>query len=266
MIQACRDADHPHQGRRGNDSAGSVRDGYRLFGVVRAEDARPCRGLQDRGTLRLGAADRPPSQVPTERYRGPQAGLANLSHQSSQRSLGDNSSTRTARAATFGDSRRQLLGLKMRVRRSVFAAWGTPQNNGRLPERTFLERLAEMSELITLVATHAFTLMRSGSAGGKGSVEATKNDTSKNLQYIRQFWRRDSDQSIDAPEECRRDLVAPRPRCRIKPTDLVGMASSQTSIRRSLIAVITHQRPHLVFAPRGSFRGSRFNRPIHSGV
>ncbi len=272
MFRVSRDADHTHRGLRGNDSAGPLQVGCCSFRVVMPADARPCRGLQDRGTQRLGspccwASDRCHSgRVPRDGHHGPQAGLASLSHQSSQRSIGDNLSTRVDRTATFGDSRRQLLGLKMRVGCSVFAGWGTPRIGGCPLEVAVITRLADRGQQVILAATHAFTLMQSGSADGKGSVEATKNDTSQNPQYSRQFWRGHSSWLIDSPEECRRDLVAPRPRCRTKATGLVAMASSQTSSRRSLVAVTTHQRPHSVFAPERPFRGSRFIRPIHSGV
>ena len=259
MLQVLRDADHPYQGLKGNDSAGSLRDGYRLFGVARAEDARPCRGLQDRGTQRVGSPCRCPSdccpsdrchsvRVPTEGYRGPETGPASLSHQSSRRSIGDNSSTRTARAATFGDSRRQVLGHQTRVGGSLFADWDTPPVDGTPLKVSVIKRLAENDEAVAGEVTHVRVLMRSGAAGGKGPVEATKNDTSQNLQYIRQFWRGRSSWLIDSSSGvCRLELmdrsVCGHGRAKFLPATTL----SPISTRRRLIAVRARERLHRAF-------------------
>lgn len=251
MFQVSRDADHPHQGLKVNHSAGPLQVGCCLLGAARSEDARPCRGLQNRGTHIHDTPGRGASgcgvqrKITNRRTEGP----ASLSHKSPQRSIGDNLSMRAARQATFGDSGRQILGLQMRVGCGAFAGWGKPRCKGCSLEAPFITRLAEMGEPITLTATHAFMLMQSGSAGEKMPVITTKNDKSQNPQYSHQFRAGHASWLIDSSEEGRREVVAPRLRCRIKG-----------------IGVTTNERLHPVFDPEGPFRGSRFLRPIHSGV
>ncbi len=261
MFRVFRDADHTHRGLRVNHTAAPLQVGCCSFGVVMPADARPCRGLQDRGTQRLGTPDRRPSGrvatggVPRDDHRGPKAGLASLSHKSPQRSIGDNLSTRTARAATFGDGRRQILGLKMRVGCSFFTDWGMPPLDGTPLKACFIKRLAENDEAVAGDATHVRVLMRSGSAGGKGSVEATKNDTSQNPQYSRRFWRGRSSWLIDSSSAvCRLELVDRSVCGPGRAKFLTATTSSPISSWRQLVAVRASERLHRAFPAQLAIR------------
>lgn len=190
MLQISRDAGDFHPGPRVKHSTGQVQVRCGLPGFGRSEDAQLCRGLQNRGTQGRGKPDRgPSSRVLGDEYRGVRFRLACLSHQSSQRSIGDNLSTQTVRKETFGDSRRQVSSPQIRADCGVFLGRRTPRPVGSLLEMSFLKRLADIGERIVAIVTHVCVLMCSGLGRGKASVETTKNDTSQNLQYIRRIRR-----------------------------------------------------------------------------
>ncbi len=130
MLQDLRDADQAVRRLKGCRSIGGLQDGCRLLGMVRPVDARHCRGLQDRGTPNRRSSGCGPRQD----HRGPRAGLASLSNKSSQRSLGDSLAIGAARKATFGDTRRQLLGLQVGTGSCVVPERQWPSLRCDLPE------------------------------------------------------------------------------------------------------------------------------------
>lgn len=106
MFQVSRDAAPAIRGLRVHNSAGHLQDGCCSLGMVLPAGARTCQGLQDRQTRGRGSAGR----VLSGDQRGRRDGPVGLSNKSSQWSLGDSLATAANRTATFGDTRRQLLG------------------------------------------------------------------------------------------------------------------------------------------------------------
>ena len=186
MIQGSRDADHALCGLRLNRTAGRVQDGCRLFGAVRPAGARPCRGLQDRGTQCRGAAV--PS-FPGEDHCGRREELVGP-YQISHWSSGDSLAAAAGWAATFGDGRRQLLGVQMPVGSRVRQGWRGPVLFDDPSEDTHEKRLMTSSHQTAAGATHTRSLMRSGFSGGKVSGNTTKNDTIQDSPDLQAFLKR----------------------------------------------------------------------------
>lgn len=94
-----------------------------------------------------------------------------------KRALGDSFAAGAPRTATFGDSRRQNLGLPTEARGGVLRGRQPRAVPGDLPKATTGERLMANCGQATVGATHANTLMGSGSRSWKGSETTTKSDT-----------------------------------------------------------------------------------------
>ncbi len=188
MIQGSRDADHALCGLRLNRTAGRVQDGCRLLGAVRPAGARPCRGFQDRGTQCRGAAV--PS-FPGEDHCGRREGLVGP-YQMSHWSSGDSLAAAAGWAATFGDGRRQLLGVQMPVGSRARQGWQGPARFDDPSEDTHEKRLMTSSHQTAAGTTHTRSLMRSGFPGGKVSGNTTENDTIQNSPDLHAFLKRSS--------------------------------------------------------------------------
>ena len=93
-----------------------------------------------------------------------------------QRHLGDRSATGAGRTATFGDHRRQNLGLQMETGSRVLESWQRSAMREGCSEVLFGERLMAISRHAEATVTHVCRLMGLGSTGRKGSETTTKND------------------------------------------------------------------------------------------
>ena len=209
MFQGSSDANRLIRRLKGNDSAGRLQDGSCSLGMVLPAVARPCRGLQDLQTRDHG----PTARISREAQRGRRDGLVNLSNKSSQWSPSDSLATEAKRKATFGDTRRQLLGPRVGVGRRDLPGrrWSTLQCD--LLESKHAERFTSIETQSPAIEMHIRARMESGSATWKPSKTTTKNDNMKNQINIRTFWSGPSGWVTDSPAECGSDSVFVQVHC-----------------------------------------------------
>ncbi len=238
--------ERPH-GLTAQHSAGCLRDGCCSYESVRPQDAPLCRGLQDRGALGHHVPGR---GVPVKITEGKGRDWP-TPRKLSQRSKGDSSATGAERKATFGDTRRQLLGLRMGVGDGVSKCRRHATPAGDQAEDILTLRLTATIGEATATAAHNHALMDVEFQTGKGSIEATKNDKMQNPLDIRSFWRGHPIRITDSPEGRHRELVARVPHLG-QVTLVVATVLPQTSSTRPMVAVTINERlPPPTSARRG---------------
>ncbi len=209
MFQVSRDADQAIRGLRVNHSAGQLQDDCCSLGMLPPAGGRPCRGLQDRQTRARGLTDR----VSREAQRGRRDEPVSPSNKSSQWSLGDSLATGANSQATFGDTRRQLLGLQVGAGGSALPGRRWSALRCDLLESKRTERFMATGGQSAAIETRVRARVESRSATRKPSETTTNNDNMKNQQDIQIFWTGPSGWLIDSPAECRRDSVVARTFC-----------------------------------------------------
>ncbi len=179
MILGSRDADHILCGLWVSPTAGSLRDGCCALGVARSADARPCRGLRDRGTQ---CCHVPVPRRPGEDQRGRRAGRPKP-FKSSRWSIGDSLPKGAIRTATLGDNRRQIFSLRSEAGGRILHGrrWSAARRDRS--ENKHIKRLVTMNDRRRGSETHVRSLM---GIGGGGPESLRNHD--KKRQHEKSTW------------------------------------------------------------------------------
>lgn len=114
-----------------------------------------------------------------------------------QRLSGDRSATGAGRTATFGDNRRQNLGLRMETGCNVLQSWQSSVIRGGSSEAADRNRLMAIYRCTMLPLFHLRWLMGLRLQAAKGSVDTTKNDN----------WRQNEKSAYTVPQNGRTFLL-----------------------------------------------------------
>lgn len=101
----------------------------------------------------------------------------------------DSLQTEAVGKATFGDTRRQILRLRIRAGGGVFPGGRVPAFSGYVAKSEYGTRLMVNVRQSATNVSHVCGLMQSGVSGRKPLVRHDKKRQMQNSQYSRHFWR-----------------------------------------------------------------------------